>query len=724
MDQSSEDNSSHEKSPSWYMEIFPAGPQDGFYYKFGYHAASFVDRGTQQLVVSFDNLSDAGYPHPDIEPWAGKFIREQGWSHLGIYSRGPSWYRDPKLIDFLENLRTQGFFKRFDKVAMIGTSMGGFAALTFSALAPGATVAALSPQSSLDPQLVPWEQRFRKAQNQDWRLPFSDAAEHTGTAAKIYALYDPFLIPDKQHILRLPQENITHLKAFGFGHKSAVLLRRMDLLKPMMLCMVTGSLTPEKFYQDIRSRKTIYLYRKSIEDHLNARGKEHRIPNFVSAFRRNLQKKSPIEPTPPQAEALNQEQDVVSVTSPPIETNFSTSDLPKSSQGPGNIWMAEREDDTLRYMSDRYRREVMGFEERQGITLAQTPPVAIGILDFGSTAPIERHIIEDFAFHVVDETLQGQRPSLTAQTMGVIQETYKRHASRPYRTIVALSETQPSITLSEAQEDQSLFDTLLARLDEAKRELSNWGKTLFVDRIAMRLLSGAPSTTEYAAQAHYASVAKAFRTQVCKTTGQASFPHMIVNQSAGTRTDGTSEVILAEGRLERDMPSTDFIVPTPLYPYALMPKTASTLTPEDQLYVDELAVLALTTVQRGKPWTCPYMRFASCKDAKITVDFTSYTRLHLDDGPHGFSLSGCENDAQITSVTCHGKQVILQCDKPPIGSSLMLNYAWGKTSDGHKDHTANRGSLREIWHKKSVMSPGKMLHRYALAGRVKILKEQ
>lgn len=726
MDQISENNSSHEKNPSWYMEIFPAGTQDGFYHKFGYHAASFVDRGAQQLVVSFDNLSDAGYPYPDIEPWAGKFIREQGWSHLGIYSRGPSWYRDPKLIDFLQNLRAQGFFKRFDKVAMIGTSMGGFAALTFSALSPGAIVAALSPQTNLAPKNVPWEQRFRKAQNQDWTLPFSDAAEHTRAASKVYTLYDPFLIPDKKHVMRLPQDNVTHLKAFGFGHKSAVVLRRMDLLKSMMSGMITGSLTTEQFYKDIRDRKTVYMYRKSMEDHLSTRGKEHRIPDFVSAFRRN-QKKNPVEPIIGRTEPVNQKNDVVSVITPPAETNSIIADrpdLPQSPQGPGNIWMAEHTSDSLRYMSDRYRREIMGFEERRDVTLAQTPTVAIGMLDFGSMSPIERHTPEDFAFHVVDETLQGQRPSLTAQTMGVIQESYKRHAARPYRTIVALSETQASMTLSEAQEDQDLFGALLRRVDEAKDALENWGKTLFVDRVAMRLLAGAPKTSEHDAQAHYANVAQALRTQICKTTGQSSFPHIIVNQNSGTRTDGTSEIILAEGRLERDMPRANFIIPTPLYPYALRPQTQSALIPADQLRVDELAVLAITTIQRGQPWTCPYMRVANCKGTKIIVDFTSYTKLQLDDGPHGFSLSGCENDVEITSAQCLGTKVILHCNKPPVGVSLMLNYAWGTIADGREDRTANRGNLREVWQANSILSPGEVLYRYALAGRVKILKDQ
>ncbi|WP_371170583.1 alpha/beta fold hydrolase [Aliiroseovarius sp. 2305UL8-7] len=276
----------HNKIPSWYAEIFPAGPRDGWYHKLGQHAASFVDRGKSCLVVSFDNLSDAGYPHPDIEPWAAKFVRDNGWSHLGVYARGPSWFRDAQLISFLEKLRNDGFFAQFDRVALIGTSMGGFAALTFSSLAPGATVVALSPQSSLSPDVVPWEVRFAKGRAQDWSLPYSDAATQVGDHKQIYVIYDPFFEPDKRHVMRLPQARITHLKGFGFGHKTAVLLRRIEQLKYVMYGAISGTLSEEEFYKRAKARKGIYLYRVSMEAHLAERGHDDRVERFRTAFRR------------------------------------------------------------------------------------------------------------------------------------------------------------------------------------------------------------------------------------------------------------------------------------------------------------------------------------------------------------------------------------------------------------------------------------------------------
>lgn len=276
-----------QKIPGWYAEIFPAGAADGWYHRLGEHAASFVDRGRHQLVVSFDNLATAGYPGTDIEPWAGEFIRRQGWSNLGIYAQGPSWYRDPRLIGFLEKLRDDGFFASFEKVSLIGTSMGGFAALTFSSLCPGATVVALSPQSTLCSDLVPWETRFRKGRVRDWSLPYSDAATQLEDVRRAYVLYDPFFIPDKRHVERLPAAKITPLRGFGFGHKSVVLLQKMDLLKPFMHAAINGHLEPDVFYGWARKRKGLYQYRRVMELHLRSRGQDHRVMPMAQAFRKH-----------------------------------------------------------------------------------------------------------------------------------------------------------------------------------------------------------------------------------------------------------------------------------------------------------------------------------------------------------------------------------------------------------------------------------------------------
>lgn len=65
-----------------------------------------------------------------------------------------NWYRDAALITRLERLRDDGFFRGYGRVIFSGASMGAFAACAFAPLAPGCTIIAYSPQSTLHPDVI------------------------------------------------------------------------------------------------------------------------------------------------------------------------------------------------------------------------------------------------------------------------------------------------------------------------------------------------------------------------------------------------------------------------------------------------------------------------------------------------------------------------------------------------------------------------------------------
>lgn len=272
--------------PSWYEEIYPAGDFDGFYQKMGNHAVAFVERRTTQLVVSFDNLSDAGHPGYDKEAWAGAFCRYNNWSHMGVFTQDPSWFRSVALINFLEKLRYDGFFRRFDNITFCGTSMGGFAALAFCGLAPGCNVISFSGQSTLIRDRVPWENRFKKAKLQDWTLPYSDAAESVAQAAKVYLVYDPFHMNDARQCTRLEGENLVHLRSPGMGHRTALALNRMHALKPVMGEGIFGTLTRESYAALIRPRGRLPMYRENMARYMKERGVSHREPRLIDAWQK------------------------------------------------------------------------------------------------------------------------------------------------------------------------------------------------------------------------------------------------------------------------------------------------------------------------------------------------------------------------------------------------------------------------------------------------------
>ncbi|MBY8976841.1 glycosyltransferase family 2 protein [Rhodobacteraceae bacterium NNCM2] len=253
-------------APQWLADLRHSPFREGFYQSSGDFAAVCVERSTDQLVVSFDNLSNVNDKSLDREPWAYKFIKDNGYSVLGILSFKANWYRDEKLFDFFDRLKAEGFFRKFKRVAFVGTSMGGYGAAAFSAAAPGATVIAFSPQSTLDTRLVPWEKRFNKGRAQDWSGRYADAAAGTQAAERVYLLYDSYFEPDLRHAKRFHGANIVHLPTWHSGHKSALFLRRAEILKPIMAEGVKGTLDRESFFRLYGKRRKLPWYINAITD--------------------------------------------------------------------------------------------------------------------------------------------------------------------------------------------------------------------------------------------------------------------------------------------------------------------------------------------------------------------------------------------------------------------------------------------------------------------------
>ena len=146
----------------WLAELGPGGSGEGFFEKTSKHSLMFIKRPVNRLLVTLDNLSNVNDTSPEREPWAFKFARDLGASHLGIMAQVQAWYRDPDLILRMQKLADEGFFTGYDRVIFAGSSMGAYGAIAFGSLVPGAHAMAFNPQSTLDPALVPWEERYAK----------------------------------------------------------------------------------------------------------------------------------------------------------------------------------------------------------------------------------------------------------------------------------------------------------------------------------------------------------------------------------------------------------------------------------------------------------------------------------------------------------------------------------------------------------------------------------
>jgi hypothetical protein len=239
-----------------------AGP-NGFFRDNGRHSFLFVPR-SDTLVVTFDNLDIAMEKRTDRRPWGYSFIEKQGWSMLGAMANGWTWYRDPWVWDQFDDLAASGFFARFQRVVFYGASMGGYAAAAFSAACPGADVVAISPQSTLDKTIVPWETRYRTAWGQDYSGRYGDAAQVSAAARRVVLMYDPFEKLDRGHAERFVAPNVTFLRALMLGHRLGSSLLQMGILQEVTLAALNGNLTEAQFYRLLRARHQFTRYQREL----------------------------------------------------------------------------------------------------------------------------------------------------------------------------------------------------------------------------------------------------------------------------------------------------------------------------------------------------------------------------------------------------------------------------------------------------------------------------
>ncbi|MEF3046649.1 hypothetical protein [Pseudotabrizicola sp. L79] len=248
---------------SWSSIATTLAGKDGFFRESPDHSFLFIQR-SDTLVVTFDNLDIAMGKREDRRPWGFSFIEKQGWSMLGVMANGWTWYRDPWVWQQFDDLRDTGFFKRFKRVVFYGASMGGYAASAFVAACPGADVVAISPQSTLDKSIVPWETRYKTAWDRDFSGPYGDAARVSAAAGRVFLLYDPYEPLDSGHADRFTGANVTRLRAPLMGHRLGSSLQQMGILAPITLGALNGTLTEAEFYRMLRARKGFARYQKEL----------------------------------------------------------------------------------------------------------------------------------------------------------------------------------------------------------------------------------------------------------------------------------------------------------------------------------------------------------------------------------------------------------------------------------------------------------------------------
>lgn len=195
---------------------------------------------SRKLVVSFSGVGTkrSEAPPPEFYSIAGN----QGENHvLFVTDMSRSWLNAPlmaeKIVKVIEWLKTRIDAER---VMAVGNSMGGTAALLLSNHTHFDTVTAVVPQVSINPDIVPEEQRWTYFRDQIETFRFDKVASMAAADTQYFVLHGD--TPDELiHALRFPKiENGAHVILHGHDHNLARRLRKEGHLPGLMFHMMEG----------------------------------------------------------------------------------------------------------------------------------------------------------------------------------------------------------------------------------------------------------------------------------------------------------------------------------------------------------------------------------------------------------------------------------------------------------------------------------------------------
>ncbi len=193
----------------------------------------------------------------DIEisasPWGFNFIKKQNLNVISFASiESPCWYQSNIFYKFLEELAKQILI--FNERLGYGTSMGGYGVSAYSNTLNLTRVLLLSPISTLDKVLVPFEKRY----GIDEISPTWKGLDAAKINAPCYIVYDNLFRFDKKHAERY--KDLIPLRLPGVGHAIAPSLLIMNIIKNLFDNFIKNKIDTKIFHIDAKKRRKIPRY--------------------------------------------------------------------------------------------------------------------------------------------------------------------------------------------------------------------------------------------------------------------------------------------------------------------------------------------------------------------------------------------------------------------------------------------------------------------------------
>lgn len=227
------------------------------------HFATFIEQ-SKTLLVTFETVQGIRSLSETEQPFGFDMVKSQGWSHLCIISQGDTWFREPRVYAYFDQLIDDGFFDDFDQVIFYGAGPCGYAAAAFSVSAPGATVVAVQPQATLDPRMTEWDPRFLEMRRTSFTDRFGYAPDMLDAAQHAFVFYDPAEELDAMHSALFARSNVSRMRMAYMGGALQTRLLEMDILNRILVLAGNGQLTERAFHHLYRARRNNNSYLRAL----------------------------------------------------------------------------------------------------------------------------------------------------------------------------------------------------------------------------------------------------------------------------------------------------------------------------------------------------------------------------------------------------------------------------------------------------------------------------
>ena len=258
----------------WLGALRQIGVQFGFSEQMGKnHAAIFVEEG-DTLLVTFETMAGIETLSETRTPLGFDMVGGAGWSSLSLLSHGDTWFRDPRVYAFFDQMLDDGFFDEFDRVLFYGAGPCGYAAGAYSVTSPGARVLMLQPQATLDPRVAEWDDRFVEERRRDFTSRYGFAPEMLDAADRAYVVYDPRERLDAMHSALFARPPVRRFRAPFMGGSLQSDFRELDLLPGLLTAAADGSLDAARFAAMLRARRDHPPYLRRLLHRLDTEGRD------------------------------------------------------------------------------------------------------------------------------------------------------------------------------------------------------------------------------------------------------------------------------------------------------------------------------------------------------------------------------------------------------------------------------------------------------------------